>query len=90
MKDTIITYSYNIWTFEYVHIINDMVSIMKLINLKKEINPLHIQSLKTSHKPLPSIREEEPLRVNTTLKKKYTTYCTCLSLLHPMMPRITL
>ena len=63
MKDTIITYSYNIWTFEYVHIINDMVSIMKLINLKKEINPLHIQSLKTSHKPLPSIREEEPLRV---------------------------
>ena len=31
--------------------------------LKEINNPLHIQSLKTSHKTLPSIREEEPLRV---------------------------
>ena len=30
--------------------------------LKEINNPLHIQSLKTSHKTLPSIREEEPLR----------------------------
>ena len=51
MKDTIITYSYNIWTFEYVHIINDMVSIMKLINLKKD-NEDAIVSGKYGEEPL--------------------------------------
>ena len=42
-----------------------ITTIFTYINLLilKEANPLHIQSLKTSHKSLPSIREEEPLRV---------------------------
>lgn len=34
-----------------------------LLTLKEINNPLHIQSLETSHKALPSIREEEPLRL---------------------------